>query len=60
MTRTMHTRESYEQTYNTGYVYISVYISCATEEEALASAENASREYSEDEEEVGYIKVKLC
>ena len=58
----MDTRESYEQTYNTGYAYISVYISCANEEEALTSAENAAREYSEDEkevEEVGYIKVKL-
>ena len=58
----MDTRESYEQTYNTGYVYISVYISCANEEEAFASAENAAREYSEDEkevQEVGYIKVKL-
>ena len=48
----MDTRESYEQTYNTGYVYISVYISCANEEEALASAMNAAREYSEDEKEV--------
>lgn len=55
-------KEKHYFTHNPGYVYISVYISCATEEEALASAKNAAREYLEDKEEVeelGYIKVKL-
>ena len=60
--RTMDTRESYEQTYNTGCNYASVG-DWAAAEEALASAEKAAREYWEDEEdeveeEVGIIKVQ--
>ena len=61
--RMMDTRESYEQTYNTGCNYASVGDWVAAEE-ALTSAENAAREYWEDEEdeveeEVGIIKVQL-
>ena len=61
--RTMDTRESYEQTYNTGCNYASVG-DWAAAEEALTSAEKAAREYWEDEEdeveeEVGIIKVQL-
>jgi len=61
--RTMDTRESYEQTYNTGCNYASVGDWTAAEE-ALTSAEKSAREYWEDEEdeveeEVGIIKVQL-
>ena len=54
--RTIDTRESYEQTYNTGCNYDCVGDSVATEE-ALTSDEKAIREYWETE--VGIIKVQL-
>ena len=53
---TMDTRESYEQTYNTGcnYDYEGDWVAT---EEALTSNEKAIKEYWEDD--VGIIKVQL-
>ena len=56
-TRTIDSRESYEQTYNTGCYYDCVGDWVAAKE-ALTSDEKAARE-DKDKEMVGIIKVQL-
>ena len=53
--RTMDTRESYEQTYNTGCNYASVGDWTAAEE-ALTNAEKAAREDGEDEVGINVLR----